>query len=200
MYIYLSIYLSIHWMLTGQEEIETCAEMLEQKANRLNAQATNSKSAADGVPSTTLPSQPSKLLICPLFAAQPSAKQMQVFSPTPPGYRKVIISTNIAETSITVSGVRYVVDAGLVKTRKYKSKEGFESLEVVPVSKAQAVQRSGRAGREAKGTLCFGTLRLVFLVNTSIKLAMNVCMHLCILFHLSFVLLCGCVSLVYVSF
>jgi HrpA-like RNA helicase len=58
----------------------------------------------------------------------------------------VILATNIAETSITVPGVRYVVDTGFVKSRRFKAKQATESLQVVPVSQAQARQRSGRAG------------------------------------------------------
>lgn len=59
---------------------------------------------------------------------------------------QVILATNIAETSITVPGVRYVVDPGFVKARSFKAKQATESLQVVPVSQAQARQRSGRAG------------------------------------------------------
>ena len=59
---------------------------------------------------------------------------------------QVILATNIAETSITLPGVRYVVDPGFVKARTYKAKQATESLQVVPISKAQARQRSGRAG------------------------------------------------------
>ena len=59
---------------------------------------------------------------------------------------QVIVATNIAETSITVSGVRYVVDSGFAKARAYNAKAGVDSLQVVPISQAQARQRSGRAG------------------------------------------------------
>lgn len=68
--------------------------------------------------------------------------------------RKIILATNIAETSVTVSGVRYVVDCGKVKTKQYRPRIGLESLLVTPVSKSSAMQRSGRAGREAAGK-CF---------------------------------------------
>lgn len=68
--------------------------------------------------------------------------------------RKVILATNIAETSVTVSGVRYVVDCGKVKTKRYRPRIGLESLLVTPVSKSSAMQRAGRAGREAAGK-CF---------------------------------------------
>lgn len=69
-----------------------------------------------------------------------------MFEPAPEGHRKVILATNIAETSITISGVRYVIDTGFVKARGYNAKLGADSLQVVPVSQAQARQRSGRAG------------------------------------------------------
>ena len=82
----------------------------------------------------------------PLFRAC-----IQVFEPAPPGVRKAVLATNIAETSITIPGVRYVIDAGFVKSRGYHARLGADSLQVVPVSQAQARQRSGRAGREAPG-------------------------------------------------
>ena len=87
----------------------------------------------------------------PLFAALSPEAQLRAFAPAPSHARKAILATNIAETSVTVSGVRYVIDAGLVKSRGYSARMGAESLLVVPVSRAQAVQRSGRAGREAPG-------------------------------------------------
>ncbi|ONI31039.1 hypothetical protein PRUPE_1G288500 [Prunus persica] len=67
---------------------------------------------------------------------------------------QVILATNIAETSVTISGIKYVIDPGLVKARYYDPNKGLESLVVVPISKAQALQRSGRAGREGPGK-CF---------------------------------------------
>lgn len=66
----------------------------------------------------------------------------------------MILATNIAETSITVPGVRYAVDAGFVKARSYSARLGSDSLQVVPVSKAQARQRSGRAGAPAASPRC----------------------------------------------
>ncbi len=70
----------------------------------------------------------------------------QAFQPAPPGTRKAILATNIAETSITIPGVRYVIDPGFVKARGYNAQVGADALQVVPISQAQARQRSGRAG------------------------------------------------------
>ncbi|CAD7927890.1 unnamed protein product [Amoebophrya sp. A120] len=91
------------------------------------------------------------LLICPLYAALPFDQQMSVFTPAPPNARKVVLATNIAETSITIPGIRYVVDSGYVKLKIAHPTTGVECLKVVETSKAQADQRSGRAGREAPG-------------------------------------------------
>ena len=118
--------------LTGQDEIESLQELLEEHATRC--------------PPSSL-----KLLVRPLYAALPPAQQVEVFERTPPGCRKVILATNIAETSVTINGIRYVVDTGFAKERTYNPRVGVESLLVQPISKASARQRSGRAGREAPG-------------------------------------------------
>jgi len=81
----------------------------------------------------------------------PTDQQNKVFEPAPPDTRKVILATNIAETSITISGIKYVIDCGVAKVRGYNSKIGIESLTIQPISKASARQRMGRAGREAPG-------------------------------------------------
>lgn len=121
--------------LTGQEEIEAVERLLHERSTQLSADSL-------------------KLMVAPIYAALPCDQQMQVFKPTPSGSRKVILATNIAETSVTIPGVRYVIDPGLVKARIFNPRVGVESLSVVPVSKAQALQRSGRAGRERPGK-CF---------------------------------------------
>ncbi|RKO84913.1 P-loop containing nucleoside triphosphate hydrolase protein, partial [Blyttiomyces helicus] len=95
-----------------------------------------------------------QILVCPIFASLPTSQQTKVFEKAPSGTRKVILSTNVAETSITISGIRYVVDTGMVKVRGYNPRIGIESLNVQPVSKASARQRTGRAGREAAG-VCY---------------------------------------------
>ena len=92
------------------------------------------------------------VLICVLYAALPPEQQMLAFRPKPDGCsRKIIISTNIAETSVTLDGIKYVVDCGKHKSREYISSTGMESLGVVDISKAQAAQRMGRAGRVSEG-------------------------------------------------
>jgi HrpA-like RNA helicase len=118
--------------LTGQEDIESVTTGLEEKAK-------------------LLPPEAMKMLVCPIFSALPSEKQMEVFEKAPIGCRKVILATNIAETSITINGIKYVVDSGLVKLRVYNPLNGLESLKITTISKASAQQRMGRAGRESAG-------------------------------------------------
>jgi pre-mRNA-splicing factor ATP-dependent RNA helicase DHX16 len=115
--------------LTGQEEIEDCVA----KVNSLQAAG---------------------LEAVPLFSALPSEKQMRIFVPAPRGWRKVICSTNLAETSLTIDTIRYVIDSGFVKQVSYNPRTGCESLDVVPISASSAMQRTGRAGRVAEG-VCY---------------------------------------------
>uniref|UniRef100_A0A8C4N743 RNA helicase n=1 Tax=Eptatretus burgeri TaxID=7764 RepID=A0A8C4N743_EPTBU len=121
--------------LTGQEEIEACCEMLQEKSRRLGSKI-------------------AELIILPIYANLPSDMQAKIFEPTPPGARKVIIATNIAETSLTIDGIIYVIDPGFCKQKSYNARTGMESLIVTPCSKASANQRAGRAGRVAAGK-CF---------------------------------------------
>ena len=121
--------------LTGQEEIDTACEILYERM----------KALGKDVP---------ELLILPVYSALPSEMQTRIFEPAPPGGRKVVIATNIAETSLTIDGIYYVVDPGFVKQKVYNSKTGMDSLVVTPISQQQANQRSGRAGRTGPGK-CF---------------------------------------------
>ncbi|KAJ1651878.1 Salivary acidic proline-rich phosphoprotein 1/2 [Dispira simplex] len=118
--------------LSGQEEIESLEKLLLDQRSQL-------------------PPNSMDLLICPIYAALPAAQQAKVFNSTPPNTRKIILATNIAETSLTIPGIRYVVDTGVHKVRGYSSRIGIESLLVAPISKSAARQRAGRAGREAMG-------------------------------------------------
>ncbi|QGA13749.1 hypothetical protein EYB26_001400 [Talaromyces marneffei] len=118
--------------LTGQETVENLEYLVNEYAVGMD------------------PSLP-KVLALPLFAALPQAAQQRVFAPAPPRTRKIILATNIAETSVTVSGVRFVVDCGKAKMKQFRSRLGLDSLLVKPISKSAAIQRKGRAGREAPG-------------------------------------------------
>ncbi|KAJ1835818.1 hypothetical protein LPJ63_000812 [Coemansia sp. RSA 2711] len=121
--------------LTGQDEIEQAQDSLMQAMK-------------------TLGSKVPELIICPIYANLPSELQSRIFEPTPDGARKVVLATNIAETSITIDGVVYVIDPGFVKQNSYNPRSGMESLQVVPCSQASASQRAGRAGRIGPGK-CF---------------------------------------------
>ena len=92
-----------------------------------------------------------QLLTLPLFAALPQHAQQRIFEPTPYRTRKIILATNIAETSVTVPGVRFVIDCGKSKIKHFRNRLGLESLLVKPISRSAATQRQGRAGREAPG-------------------------------------------------
>ena len=74
-----------------------------------------------------------ELMVCPIYANLPSEMQAKIFEPTPEGARKVVLATNIAETSITIDGVVFVIDPGFVKQNSYNPRTGMESLTVVPV-------------------------------------------------------------------
>lgn len=121
--------------LTGQEEIDTSCEILYERMKSLG------------------PSVP-ELVILPVYSALPSEMQSRIFEPAPSGSRKVVIATNIAETSITIDHIYYVIDPGFVKQNAYDPKLGMDSLVVTPISQAQAKQRAGRAGRTGPGK-CF---------------------------------------------
>lgn len=118
--------------LTGQDEIEDAKMILEQRLS-------------------LLPSHLPSYVVLPLYAALPYEQQWKVFQRAPKNQRKIILATNIAETSITVEGIQFVIDSGVVKAKFYNSKTGMECLTEVDISKAQATQRTGRAGRMTAG-------------------------------------------------
>lgn len=82
----------------------------------------------------TLQNKVGELVVCPIYANLPSEMQAKIFEPTPPGARKVVLATNIAETSITIDGVVFVIDPGVVKQDSYNPKTGMFALTIVPVS------------------------------------------------------------------
>ncbi|XP_045828380.1 ATP-dependent RNA helicase DEAH13 [Trifolium pratense] len=96
-------------------------------------------------------SSPGALFVLPLYAMLPAAAQLRVFEEVKEGERLVVVATNVAETSLTIPGIKYVVDTGREKVKNYDSTNGMETYEVKFISKASAAQRAGRAGRTAAG-------------------------------------------------
>ncbi|TVY40199.1 putative ATP-dependent RNA helicase [Lachnellula subtilissima] len=96
-------------------------------------------------------SGPAKMHILPLYSLLPTREQLRVFEPPPDGSRLIVLATNVAETSLTIPGIRYVFDCGRSKERKYDRTTGVQSFEVGWISKASASQRAGRAGRTGPG-------------------------------------------------
>lgn len=121
--------------LTGREEIDSAIQAVSERM-------------------VDLDSRHGPLMPLPLYAGLSSEQQMYVFDKPPEGTRKVVFSTNIAEASVTIDGIVFVVDSGFVKLRAYNPTTGIESLTATPVSKASASQRAGRAGRTRPGK-CF---------------------------------------------
>jgi len=119
--------------LTGQEEIDTACQILHERMQKLEAMS------------------PPPLIILPVYSALPSEMQTMIFEPPPPGCRKCIVATNIAEASLTIDGIYFVVDPGMAKTKSYNAKTGMDSLLITPISQANARQRAGRAGRTGPG-------------------------------------------------
>lgn len=91
------------------------------------------------------------MCVLPLYAMLPAAAQLRVFGNVKEGERLVVIATNVAETSLTIPGIKYVVDTGREKVKKYNSSNGIESYEIQWISKASASQRAGRSGRTGPG-------------------------------------------------
>ncbi|MBQ0057476.1 MAG: ATP-dependent helicase HrpB [Bacteroidales bacterium] len=114
--------------LPGEAEIRSCQEILGQSLGQTQ--------------------------VYPLYGLLSSDEQRQAIAPSPEGQRKVVLATNIAETSVTIEGVRIVIDTGLCRTMTYNPQTGLSRLETVRISMDMANQRSGRAGRVAPG-VCY---------------------------------------------
>ena len=111
--------------LSGEREIRDAADALREHAEDLD--------------------------VLPLYARLSSAEQHRVFEPSPGGRRRVVLATNVAETSLTVPGIRYVVDPGLARISRYSRRTKVQRLPIEPISQASATQRAGRCGRVADG-------------------------------------------------
>ncbi|UKZ72595.1 hypothetical protein TrVFT333_000228 [Trichoderma virens FT-333] len=94
---------------------------------------------------------PLKMQVLPLYSLLPVKEQLRVFEEVPEGTRQIILATNVAETSLTIPGIRFVFDCGRSKERNYDRLSGVQSYEIGWISKASASQRSGRAGRTGPG-------------------------------------------------
>ncbi|KAI5449470.1 hypothetical protein NCC49_004691 [Naganishia albida] len=121
--------------LTGREEIEEAAQEIADRA-------------------ISLPKAAPRLMPIPLHGGLSPEEQQAMFAPPPRDTRKVVVATNIAEASVTIEGIRFVIDSGFVKLRTYNPKTGMDVLSVTPCSVASANQRAGRAGRTSSGK-CF---------------------------------------------
>lgn len=121
--------------LTGQEEVETACEAIAERVEALSDRAPPA-------------------LVLPVYSQLPADLQRRIFEPAPDDARKIVVATNVAETSLTLDGVRYVVDSGFAKLKVYDGRAGMDVLAVFPESRAAADQRAGRAGRTAPG-ICF---------------------------------------------
>ncbi len=120
--------------LTGMEEVDECVDLLREHGRE-------QKQSKHGL----------RLWPLPMYGSLPAHDQLKVFRPASRGHRKVVVATNIAETSITIDGVAYVVDCCFVKTRWYNADSNADTLVVTEVSRASAQQRAGRAGRTRPG-------------------------------------------------
>ncbi|MEW5297962.1 MAG: hypothetical protein WDW36_001135 [Sanguina aurantia] len=151
--------------LSGQEEVEAAVTMLDEEASRLAKSSgyslrmlplplysASARHHTCPQPLTPLPASRS-----PRTSPSPAVPSSWCSSQPPRGYRKVVVSTNVAETSLTLEGVVYVIDSCFVKQRCYNPLLGLESLLIAPISKASATQRAGRAGRVRAGH-CFRLL------------------------------------------
>lgn len=117
--------------MPGQEDIEVTCEVLAERLGEI-----------DNAP---------QLSILPIYSQLPSDLQAKIFQKSPDGLRKCVVATNIAETSLTVDGIIYVIDSGYCKLKVYNPRIGMDALQIYPISQANANQRSGRAGRTGPG-------------------------------------------------
>ncbi|EFX63709.1 hypothetical protein DAPPUDRAFT_335094, partial [Daphnia pulex] len=120
--------------LTGYEEVETAVRLLKEHSNTIADSANIDK-----------------LSVLAMHGGLSNEDQLQVFQRSPPGRRKIVVATNVAEASITIPGIAYVIDCGFVKLKWFNADTQTDALVVVPISQASAQQRAGRAGRIRAG-------------------------------------------------
>ena len=139
--------------LPGQAEIERCFELLS-KSQHLNTSGGALVSSAPTTPQPITTTTPHHLTIHPLYSNLSPENQRRAIAPSAPGERKIVIATPIAETSITIEGVRVVIDSGLCRQVVFDARTGLSHLQTVRISMDMATQRMGRAGRVAEG-VCY---------------------------------------------
>ncbi|XP_072934043.1 probable ATP-dependent RNA helicase DHX35 [Epargyreus clarus] len=130
--------------LTSQEEILTALETLRTYADANNEQNRHRKHFPSGI-------QSANMSVVPMYGSLPHYKQIKVFQTAERNVRKVVLATNIAETSVTIPGVMYVIDSGFHKLPYFDPAVGVECICVTPISKNNSTQRAGRAGRTSRG-------------------------------------------------
>ena len=123
--------------MTGQDEIEAACFSLKERMEQLIASSKRDVT---------------NLLILPIYSQLPADLQAKIFQKPEDGARKCIVATNIAETSLTVDGIYYVIDTGYGKMKVFNPRMGMDALQVFPISRAASDQRAGRAGRTGPGT------------------------------------------------
>ncbi|ESQ30195.1 hypothetical protein EUTSA_v100122210mg, partial [Eutrema salsugineum] len=123
--------------MTGQDEIEAACFSLKERMEQLIASSTR---------------EITNLLILPIYSQLPADLQAKIFQKSEDGARKCIVATNIAETSLTLDGIYYVIDTGYGKMKVFDPRMGMDALQVFPISRAASDQRAGRAGRTGPGT------------------------------------------------
>jgi len=121
--------------MPGSDEIENLCSLLKRRANDLPADAY-------------------QIQVLPLYASLPPTAQAKIFAPLPPKTRRIVVATNIAETSLTIPGIAFVIDSGYKKEKEYiyRASGAIEHLRKMQISQASAWQRTGRAGREVSKT------------------------------------------------
>lgn len=130
--------------LTSQEEILLALETLQTYAEQNNFSNKHRTYFPSGIKSADM-------IVLPMYGSLPHYKQVKVFQKAESNVRKVLLATNIAETSVTIPGIVYVIDSGFHKLPYFDPAIGVETLTVTPISKNNATQRAGRAGRTSRG-------------------------------------------------
>ena len=113
--------------------------------------ASTNDSAVTQSKKTKVTKRPNRVNVLPLYSMLPGPQQLRAFAPAPKGTRMIVVATNVAETSVTIPGIRYVVDTGRVKERVYQKRSGVGSFDIRWASQAAVNQRAGRAGRTGPG-------------------------------------------------